>query len=408
MSIKNIIKNTYIETKGYLYCSTFICFLINLYMQKSTQQRYAKQLINILNNMQNYFAYYYKAKYNFYFANYEVSLKNINIFLKKYPYHVEGGYLKSQILYCMGNKENSWKILENILEFSTRLKTWLMLSKIVENEDDFNKFENLYYKYNQNTNKQITLYLIHAGIKGMAYKRTKYYLENLILNHKFSSKDKISKKELNSKDAINALKDIKNFFNKLNIKIFLVSGTFLGCIREGRILSHDYDIDIGIFNESINCDIAKAICKEGLFCIHEYNTPGIIKVKHINGILIDIFIHYKEDDKVYHLGGKAKWYNTLFELKEYEFLGEKYFGAKDSNLYLTENYGEDWRIPKTSFDNVLDTPNAIIINDDLYILHLYKLLMSKYSIYYQEKILNELYKYDENNFINKYKIHKGY
>ena len=67
MSIKNIIKNTYIETKGYLYCSTFICFLINLYMQKSTQQRYAKQLINILNNMQNYFAYYYKAKYNFYF-----------------------------------------------------------------------------------------------------------------------------------------------------------------------------------------------------------------------------------------------------------------------------------------------------------------------------------------------------
>ena len=92
------------------------------------------------------------------------------------------------------------------------------------------------------------------------------------------------------------------------------------------------------------------------------------------------------------MGGKAKWYNTLFELKEYEFLGEKYFGAKDSNLYLTENYGEDWRIPKTSFDNVLDTPNAIIINDDLYILHLYKLLMSKYSIYYQEKILNELYK----------------
>ena len=175
-------------------------------------------------------------------------------------------------------------------------------------------------------------------------------------------------------------------------------------MREGKILSHDYDIDIGVFEEDIKCDIAKLICKEGVFCIHEFNTPGIFKVKHINGILIDIFIHYREGKKVYHLGAKNKWSNTNFKLQKYKFLDSEYYGALDYELYLSENYGNDWKVSKKDFNSILDTPNIEITDSKGYVVHLYKLLYSGYNN--KSKILVELNRYGEYEFVEKYQNSK--
>lgn len=402
MSLKRIFKKTWRETKDCLVFSKFICFLINLNMQDKNEHHKVGKYIKVLMKINNPFAYFYLAELNFFYAKYVESLGFIDVFLKKFANHADGVILKSQILYCLGNKEQAWTVLEDLLQVCYRGKIWLALGKIVENSSDFARMEKLYFKINRLQNKQIVTYLINAANKAKVYEKSKKYLQEMILGDNGNNKNKIHKKNFNEGDAEKALKDISDFFKKYNIKIFLVSGTFLGCVREGKILSHDYDIDIGVFEEDIKCDIAKLICKEGVFCIHEFNTPGIFKVKHINGILIDIFIHYREGKKVYHLGAKAKWFNTEFSLKEYLFLNQIFLGAENADLYLSENYGIDWKEPKSIFDSVLDTPNAVITNQEEFVIHLYKLLMSRYSLSQQQRILNELVTYGEGNFVEKY------
>lgn len=46
-----------------------------------------------------------------------------------------------------------------------------------------------------------------------------------------------------------------------------------------------------------------------------------------------------------------------------------------------------------NFDNILDTPNAVIFNENNFILHLYSLLMKQYAIDYKNTILDLLKKY---------------
>ncbi|ELQ4068275.1 hypothetical protein QSL87_001699, partial [Campylobacter coli] len=69
-------------------------------------------------------------------------------------------------------------------------------------------------------------------------------------------------------------------------------------------------------------------------------------------------------------------------------------GFKDFDKYLSENYG-DWKIRKMDFDNILDTPNAVIINKDAFVVHLYQLLMSRYARKNKNKILTHLKELEE-------------
>src|SRR5262249_38317701 len=48
------------------------------------------------------------------------------------------------------------------------------------------------------------------------------------------------------KDGSLALSQLKEELDKLGVEFFLVSGTFLGCEREGSLLGHDKDIDVGV------------------------------------------------------------------------------------------------------------------------------------------------------------------
>jgi hypothetical protein len=85
--------------------------------------------------------------------------------------------------------------------------------------------------------------------------------------------------------------------------------------------------------------------------------PVIIKIFHHSGIAIDLFVHFYDGDVAWHGSSVLRWDNKRFELSDYEFLGRSFKGAQDFDLYLAENYGADWRIPKSDYDPVLDTPN---------------------------------------------------
>lgn len=178
-------------------------------------------------------------------------------------------------------------------------------------------------------------------------------------------------------DAYSALSEWTKKFPYKQYKWFIISGTFLGLIREGNFLKHDYDIDIGIHIKDFSFDeiISKIKSSRNFFIRKiEYQEAGVfnndryfvndkkivlIKIIYKTGLNIDLFIHYYENGICWHGSRYHRWENKFFTLREYNLNGLELLGPEDSNLYLTENYG-DWRKPVVNFNISTGTPNLSI------------------------------------------------
>jgi len=160
----------------------------------------------------------------------------------------------------------------------------------------------------------------------------------------------------------------------LPMRWYIISGTFLGSVREGTFLPHDYDVDIGIHSEDFSeKSFLETILKaENLTLVNtsEYShmtkvgdilegtsIPALYRLMHSSGIEIDVFIHYLDNNKRWHGSTKHRWDNTDFLLDKTAIAGMTVWGPADADRYLTENYG-DWRTPVTSFDCSTGTPNV--------------------------------------------------
>ena len=186
-----------------------------------------------------------------------------------------------------------------------------------------------------------------------------------------TAKDSPTAARLSLTDATAALRALK----AVPIPWYIISGTFLGAVREGTFLRHDYDIDIGIhaedFDEAVFLDaVSRAddlVLVNASPHIHmtkiddrwrEKPRPALYRVLHRSGIEIDAFIHYLEDGIRWHGSAKHRWDNTAFSLADIEIAGLTVQGPADAESYLTENYGSTWRVPVTSFDCSTGTPNV--------------------------------------------------
>lgn len=176
-------------------------------------------------------------------------------------------------------------------------------------------------------------------------------------------------------DACTALRSL----SAITAPWYIISGTFLGAVREGGFLGHDYDIDIGIHAEVYDAAIvlAQIAAAPDLVLVntsphldmrrdttglwHDITRPALLRVLHATGIGIDIFIHHREPrptgDLRWHGSAKHRWDNHAFDLADYTIDGIPVRGPADANRYLTENYG-DWRTPIKSFDCSTGTPNV--------------------------------------------------
>lgn len=186
--------------------------------------------------------------------------------------------------------------------------------------------------------------------------------------------------------------------------MFLVSGTLLGCIRENRLLTNDKDIDVGVWDNVLEFKIVEIITSSGQFVMRKSRSKQIIRLRHANGISIDIFYHFREKDDYWHGGVKMIWHNSPFELVKRDFLGDKFLVPKDHDKYLTENYG-DWRTPKTAFDAVFDTPNGEVKCASEMAIHLFKKLGPNYRRKKWPRVkvlLAQLKEYGEEDFVKKF------
>lgn len=180
-----------------------------------------------------------------------------------------------------------------------------------------------------------------------------------------------------SASARQALLDLRTDLSSAKIEFFLISGTLLGCVREGGILGHDKDIDVGVLEGRDPVAIRAALLRTGRFMVLPIISPRLLRVKHINGVMIDIFIHWEEDGRLWHEGQKTRWWNTPFNPIEVDFLGERFLVPDDADLYLTENYG-DWRVPVHDFETFCDTPNMVMSNEQELLWYYYRALLDHF------------------------------
>lgn len=193
---------------------------------------------------------------------------------------------------------------------------------------------------------------------------------DIFIQSKFSSlsaKSELEKKPLDSQGVSIALSDLQNILNLENIKIFLVSGTLLGYVRENSILSHDKDVDVGMFFDGKIDRGIQLIKSSNLFHLkmNHYGNGKIYSIGLVHKTTktpIDIFIYHLENQKLitgveHSFGYLQKFSFTPFELNSVNFLDNLIYIPNNYELNLEENFG-NWKIPDKHYISHLESPST--------------------------------------------------
>jgi len=177
--------------------------------------------------------------------------------------------------------------------------------------------------------------------------------------------------------AQSALRDMQKVMSQIDKKIFLVSGTLLGYERVGNFLSHDKDIDVGIFGNENQFEVIQALTESQFFHVpirdiqltHNFYIPSYhVKTK----MAIDVFVYHRVANKlrtgVQNTFGYLQNFDfTPFGLQAIEFVGVPTHAPDHIDLNLQENFG-DWRTPDPHYISHLESPSTVDVGGPIYLL----------------------------------------
>ncbi|MDC0920033.1 hypothetical protein OAQ81_01785 [Candidatus Thioglobus sp.] len=245
----------------------------------------------------------------------------------------------------------------------------VLFSILKKGEKCHYKTDNIWYQhYLRHKNSIIDSIKVHIETAPKVTKSAKYHEKKLPGWIKFY----LDNKQLSNFSNIVQLTAMAN---KAGLKLFPVAGTLLGLIREGSLLSHDIDCDMGCFwdkesfkeflrliNESPGFSVKKShhkIYKKVIgnqVTYQKEDIPILIKIHCEKGTHIDIFSYVKTVDQYVMGSSLHSWVYQPFEVEEQTFNGYKLYVPSDAKGFLTQTYGR-WQIENKAFSYHTDTPN---------------------------------------------------
>lgn len=162
---------------------------------------------------------------------------------------------------------------------------------------------------------------------------------------------------MNIKAAEQNLLDAKCVMDSMGIPFFLSNGTLLGYYRDGHLMGHDRDVDIGVKITDFKDGIADKFIEAGFIFRgsngRKENGSEYSFIKRDIGL--DMFFYYDTprdtwmavwDDK----DNRYKYtYPPISGYKTIIFLGEEFNIPTNTEQYLEAQYG-DWKEPVTKWD----------------------------------------------------------
>jgi len=157
---------------------------------------------------------------------------------------------------------------------------------------------------------------------------------------KFILGSKIIDKAISKKNLL----DFQKIMDRHYITFTLAYGTLLGAIRENDFITHDEDIDVAILDENRDnfLNILSDFIEDG-FIIGRYADDILSLIR--NGEYIDIYIFRKRLFGYREFANEKLKEKYLIDLVEYDFMDSRFKIPKESEEYLIEHYGENWRVP---------------------------------------------------------------
>lgn len=163
--------------------------------------------------------------------------------------------------------------------------------------------------------------------------------------------------------ALQALRDLSAMLHSWGLCFFPMAGTLLGLVREGALLPHDRDVDIGVFRPEAGMpDIAERIrAHPGLILRRDARPGGRYYAIFHQGIAIDLFVHDPAGPDHLLCGvsdtpGDIEWKYTRFGLSEMRIAGSLWPVPEDPRRYLRETYGTNWQQPDKGFASAISSP----------------------------------------------------
>ncbi len=166
--------------------------------------------------------------------------------------------------------------------------------------------------------------------------------------------------------ARTALFAARSMLMAAGLPFFLCNGTFLGIVRNGDLLPHDKDLDIGLPWEVDRQHLLAVLGDGGEFqladsaSLSEDGRPLYISLRHRDtNITLDLFFH--RPDGNHFLCGFKQGSRLItsrprqFEIGTLTWQGVEWPVPTPAAQYLTDFYGEEWTVPDPYFDTVLSS-----------------------------------------------------
>lgn len=191
-------------------------------------------------------------------------------------------------------------------------------------------------------------------------------LEDLANGHTHFAADAVGQKQrFNIGDALDTLQTVTAVLEKKGLQPFLMSGTLLGFERNGTILAHDKDIDLGLIGWENQFNVAEALLETG----HFYMDLSKLKGQHThltyavdtrNGMAIDFFFFNEKEEYYQHgidfdYGFTLKYRFSKFDLIRRSFGSQSYWVPSNIAVNLSENYG-NWEVPESNYVVTVESP----------------------------------------------------
>jgi SAM-dependent methyltransferase len=165
----------------------------------------------------------------------------------------------------------------------------------------------------------------------------------------------------NVEPLIRAIDDVLSTLKEVGVDAFLAYGTLLGAVRNGRLIGHDSDADLGylstyehpvdVIRESFQ--LQRALVQHG-YRVTRYSGGAFkVDVRESDGAVrgLDVFGGFMYDGRLHLMGEirtkfRREW---VLPLGTTTLEGRQFPAPADTDRFLAATYGASWRVPDPAF-----------------------------------------------------------